>query len=46
MVCGYSKKTKVFLEEMGFKAWNTGCPTLWGLTPEFCTEIPSKKVIK
>lgn len=37
------EKTKVFLEEMGFKAWNTGCPTLWDLTPEFCTEIPSKK---
>ncbi len=37
------EKTKCFLEEMGFKAWNTGCPTLWGLTPEFCANIPTKK---
>lgn len=22
---------------------NTGCPTLWGLTPEHCANIPSKK---
>lgn len=37
------EKTKKFLEEMGFKAWNTGCPTLWGLTPEFCSKIPTTK---
>lgn len=37
------KKTKEFLESLGFKAINTGCPTLWGLTPEFCDEIPEKK---
>ena len=22
---------------------NTGCPTMWNLTPEFCTEIPCRK---
>lgn len=37
------EKTKAFLEELGFKACNTGCPTLWGLTPEFCSNIPNKK---
>lgn len=37
------EKTKKMLEELGFKAWNTGCPTLWGLTPEFCQTIPHKK---
>ncbi|MFD0771222.1 polysaccharide pyruvyl transferase family protein [Bacillus sp. CGMCC 1.60114] len=37
------ERTKKFLEEMGFKALNTGCATLWSLTPEFCTEIPTKK---
>ncbi|MFJ8412536.1 polysaccharide pyruvyl transferase family protein [Bacillus paramycoides] len=37
------ERTKKFLEEMGFKALNTGCATLWSLTPEFCKEIPTKK---
>lgn len=37
------EKTRSFLENMGFEACNTGCPTLWGLTPEFCDEIPEKK---
>ncbi|MBQ9782574.1 MAG: polysaccharide pyruvyl transferase family protein [Clostridia bacterium] len=31
------------LQDLGFKAVNTGCPTLWGLTPEFCKTIPTKK---
>ena len=31
------------LESMGLKAINTGCPTLWGLTPEFCDRIPKGK---
>lgn len=34
---------KKLLESLGFKAINTGCPTLWGLTPEHCKEIPVKK---
>ncbi|HDR3886987.1 TPA: polysaccharide pyruvyl transferase family protein [Bacillus cereus] len=37
------ERTKKFLEEMGLKALNTGCATLWSLTPEFCKEIPTKK---
>ncbi|MFJ5759888.1 polysaccharide pyruvyl transferase family protein [Neobacillus sp. NPDC093182] len=37
------ERTKKFLEEMGFKALNTGCATLWSLTPEFCQEIPTTK---
>ncbi len=31
------------LEKMGFKALNTGCPTLWCLTEELCRQIPIKK---
>lgn len=36
-------RTKRFMEDMGFQALNTGCPTLWSLTPEFCKHIPSQK---
>ncbi|MFP7299294.1 polysaccharide pyruvyl transferase family protein [Neobacillus niacini] len=25
---------------------NTSCPTMWGLTPEFCKQIPTKKASK
>ena len=32
-----------FLESMGYSAVNTGCPTLWSLTPDFCKDIPSEK---
>lgn len=42
------EKTKIFLENNGFKAINTGCPTLWGLTDDLCKQIPcqrKKKVI-
>lgn len=35
--------TKKVLERMGLKAINTGCPTLWGFTPEKCSKIPRKK---
>ncbi|MGB4135799.1 MAG: polysaccharide pyruvyl transferase family protein, partial [Microbacterium sp.] len=37
------ESTKVYLESLGFKAINTGCPTTWGLTPELAAEIPVKK---
>lgn len=37
------ERTKRFLEEMGLKVLNTGCPTMWSLTPQFCKEIPTKK---
>lgn len=36
-------KTKSILENIGFNAINTGCPTLWSLSPELCNEIPTKK---
>lgn len=42
------EKTKNFLENIGLKAINTGCPTLWGLTEDLCKKIPhqrKKKVI-
>jgi polysaccharide pyruvyl transferase WcaK-like protein len=36
--------TKEKLEEIGIiKVLNTGCPTLWDLTPEHCKTIPTKK---
>lgn len=41
-------RSKQFVESLGLKAINTGCVTMWGLTPEFCSTIPkekSKKVI-
>jgi polysaccharide pyruvyl transferase WcaK-like protein len=36
--------TKKKLETIGVvNVINTGCPTIWQLTPEFCSGIPSKK---
>lgn len=35
--------TKKMLEDLGYKAVNTGCPTLWGLTDDFCDSIPREK---
>ncbi len=40
------ERTKRLLESIGVKAINTGCPTLWGFTPELCKEIPHKKADK
>lgn len=37
------EKTKIFLEKMGFKAIDTACPTLWGLTEEVCSTVPTKR---
>ena len=37
------EETKKALEDMGFKAINTGCPTLWRFTEEFCKSIPKVK---
>lgn len=37
------EKTKITLESMGFRAINTGCVTLWGLTKEHCLKITEKK---
>lgn len=36
-------RTQRMLEKLGFKAINTGCATLWGLTKEHCQQIPTKK---
>lgn len=36
--------TKKKMESLGFQnVLNTGCPTLWGFSEEFCAEIPTKK---
>ncbi|GKG98899.1 polysaccharide pyruvyl transferase family protein [Hungatella hathewayi] len=35
--------TKHLLESIDLKAINTGCPTMWKLTPEHCAKIPTKK---
>lgn len=32
-----------FLTDLGYKAINTGCPTMWCLTSDFCSEIPEGK---
>jgi len=37
------ERTKKILEGMGFRAYNTGCPTLWSLTPNHCKEIKQTK---
>lgn len=37
------EQTKRMLESLGYRAMNTGCPTLWKLTKDFCKEIPQKK---
>lgn len=35
--------TKNMLENLGYRAINTGCPTLWGFTDDFCRRIPTTK---
>ena len=36
--------TESKMKQMGIhNVLNTGCPTLWGLTPEFCATIPHQK---
>jgi polysaccharide pyruvyl transferase WcaK-like protein len=38
------EESKKLLESVdGVRAINTGCPTLWGLTEEFCESIPTGK---
>lgn len=37
------ERSKKFVESLGLKAINTGCPTMWCLTPEFCKAIPVQK---
>lgn len=37
------ERSKRYIENLGLKAINTGCVTMWKLTPEFCKTIPAKK---
>ncbi len=37
------QRSKDFMDELGLKAINTGCATMWMLTPEHCAKIPTKK---
>lgn len=37
------ERSREYMERLGLKAINTGCVTMWMLTPEFCATIPSKK---
>lgn len=37
------EKTKKYLESLGLKALNTGCPTMWKLSKEHCKTIPPEK---
>lgn len=37
------EKTKIMVEKLGYKAINTGCPTLWSLDDKHCENIPNKK---
>lgn len=38
-----TEKAKESLQKMGYKAYNTGCVTLWKFTPDFCNQISKKK---
>ena len=37
------ERSKQYVERLGLKAINTGCVTMWKLTPEFCASIPKNK---
>lgn len=37
------ERSKEYVESLGLKAINTGCVTMWKLTPDFCKKIPSQK---
>ena len=37
------ERSRAYVESLGLKALNTGCVTMWALTPEFCKEIPTEK---
>ncbi|MHB1456407.1 MAG: polysaccharide pyruvyl transferase family protein [Armatimonadota bacterium] len=40
------KRSKALVEEIGLKAINTGCVSMWMITPEFCKTIPTNKASK
>lgn len=37
------ERSKQYVERLGLKAINTGCVTMWMLTPEHCAQIPTGK---
>lgn len=37
------ENTVRFLQSLGYKAIDTGCPTMWRFTSEFCRDIPHDK---
>lgn len=40
------ERSKKYIESLGLKALNTGCVTMWMLTPDHCAQIPTKKSSK
>lgn len=40
------ERSKIYMESLGLKAINTGCVTMWMLTPEHCALIPDTKAEK
>ncbi len=40
------ERSKQYMERLGLKAINTGCVTMWMLTPDFCAKIPTIKADK
>lgn len=40
------ERSKKYMESLGLKAINTGCVTMWMLTPEHCAQIPANKADK
>lgn len=40
------ERSKLYMECLGLKAINTGCVTMWMLTPDHCAQIPTKKADK
>ena len=40
------ERSRKYVESLGLKAINTGCVTMWALTPEFCRNIPTSKADK
>ena len=37
------EETENLLNSLGYSCINTGCPTMWGFTSEFCSMIPHRK---
>lgn len=35
------ENTEKFMKQLGLQVINTGCPTLWSITPELCKKIPT-----